>query len=292
MRRARCRARRAGLRLLGAPVSRKSAPDSSYPRVPLPRSLPNMATTSHSALVKSPVCIYNPAELTTRRSSGTRSGDDTMTRLVLTFALLTGLCHAQTPSCGAIHPVAGTAGSAVLSTVSAGKPRSAAENGVVLFGIYIPYACVTTGIAYMVGTADNTGNHLYGFGLLCAAGCSGVGTLVAQTGALHGNTVAPGTTSHNLAWFGGAVTLQPGIYALLVGSDCSSGCAVLRGDADNGAFYAFIAPNTGTNIPWKFDASGFSCAVPPCSVPAIGPPVNIAAGGVSRLPTSPNFILY
>ena len=215
-----------------------------------------------------------------------------MGKLTLILALLAGSCHAQTPSCGAIHPVAGTAGSAVLSTVSANKPRSAAENGVVLFGIYIPYSCVATGIAYIVGTADNTVDHLYGFGLLCAAGCSGVGTLVAQTGALHGSTVAAHTTSHNLAWSGGAVTLQPGIYALAVGSDCSSNCAMLRGDADSGAFYAFIVPNSGTNTPWRFDSSGFSCAAPPCNMPAIGPPVNVAAGGVNRLPTTPNFILY
>jgi hypothetical protein len=163
---------------------------------------------------------------------------------------------------------------------------------VVLFGIYIPYACVTTGIVYIVGTADKTDNHLYGFGLICAAGCSGVGTVVAQTGALHGSAATSQTTSHNLAWSGGSVPLQPGVYALAVGSDCSSSCAVLRGDADNGAFYAFIAPNPGMNTPWKFDSNGLSCAAPPCSVPAIGPPVNVAAGGMNRLPTTPNFILY
>jgi hypothetical protein len=211
---------------------------------------------------------------------------------VLTFLLQACLCHAQTPSCGALHPVAGTAGSAVLSTAVATKPRSAAENGVVLFGIYIPYSCATTGIAYIVGTTDNTANHFYGFGLICAAGCSATGALVAQTGAQHGNSVARTATNHNLNWSGGAVTLSPGIYALAVGSDCASSCAVLRGDADNGAFYAFIAPNTVANNPWKFDSAGFSCGVPPCNVPGIGPPVNVAAGGLNRLPTPPNFILY
>src|SRR5438270_547268 len=108
---------------------------------------------------------------------------DLIRNLALVLGLLAGSCHAQTPSCGSIHPVAGTAGTAILSTASVNKPRSAAENGVVLFGIYIPYSCVTTGIAYIVGTADNTADHLYGFGLLCAAGCSGIGTLVSQTGA-------------------------------------------------------------------------------------------------------------
>jgi hypothetical protein len=27
-------------------------------------------------------------------------------------------------------------------------------------------------------------------------------------------------------------------------------------------------------------------------MPVIGPPVNVAAGGMNRLPTTPNFILY
>jgi hypothetical protein len=203
--------------------------------------------------------------------------------------LISNVAYGGPPSCGAIHPVAASVGTSILSKVVQTNPRTAAENGVVLFGIYIPYTCVATGIGYMVATADNTTNNHYGFGLVCASGCGTVGTLVAQTGSQTGTTVTPSSGTVNLAWNGSPVTLQPGVYALAVGTDCtSSGCAVLHGDADAGMFYAFIAAANSANA-WTFDSTnGFPNNFQ--NMPAVRPVT--VAGGATRLPTTPNFILY
>jgi hypothetical protein len=212
-----------------------------------------------------------------------------MHKIVIFLVFFSVAAYAATPSCGGIHPVASSAGLSILSTTMEINPRTAAENGVVLFGIYIPYLCNTSGIAYIVSTADNTTSNHYGFGLVCVSGCATPGQLVAQTGALTGTAVARSTGSATLRWADSSVTLEPGVYGLAVGSDCANnGCAVLYGDSDCGQFYAFIASANSTNG-WAFSSqSRFSSQF--TNIPAISP-VTVVSGS-TRLPTTPNFLLY
>jgi hypothetical protein len=215
-------------------------------------------------------------------------------KLTLAFAVLLQLTiavAAQTAplqcSGSNLHLSLATAGSSTVST-STGF-------GVVMFGMSNPASCVTQGVAYIVGaTSDPSTADYYGWALVCVnvPGCAG-GTVVATTGSVTGAIFSPvAKVSQFLNWTtctpSCPVTIQPGIYGLVLGTTCSSSCATLYGDVARGSWYPFVQAGTGTSgsYPWSFGNGGFGvfANVPPTTgIPVLG----TAAG-----PAPPTAILY
>jgi hypothetical protein len=230
--------------------------------------------------------------------------------VVILAAFLSFTAQAQnTPSCS-FEPWVSTGGDAILTICSstsvsgcASAPvvkNASAAAGIAMVGFGVPTPCSTSNIEYMVKTADISSApvHHYAFGIVCQSGNCAPGMLYVQTGSLPsgpgaGTFTPAGQTLVTKPWVpvaaGGCAsvpcTLPAGIYGLVIGSDCTTNCAVLYGDADTGTFYAFDARNASWNNPWTFDplaglASWFA------NMPAVQPTGQASANSnISRPPT-------
>jgi hypothetical protein len=228
-----------------------------------------------------------------------------MKKLVIAFIALSALAvtakaQSGTPECSGsnLHLSLATAGSLTLIA-----PSGFTDGQVWMFGISNPAQCTTTGVAYIVDGADDTSSYYYGWALVCVVvtttTCSSKGQIVANTNPVVGSSFAPtSNTQESLAWTS-SVTLDPGIYALALGTTCLSGdtCASLYGDVEYGVWYPFVQTGTGGSgsYQWTFSSStpgfgGFTSSNMPSTT---GAPVlgnGVAAGGSAVAP--PSAILY
>jgi hypothetical protein len=218
----------------------------------------------------------------------------------------TAVAQSNPPNCS-FEPWPSTGGLATLTVCSSSSvpgcaagsaiPTASAAAGVTMIGFGVPYACSTNNIEYIVKTADlsTASVHHYALGLVCQSGNCVPGELYVQTGSLSNGPSAQSFTPSGQVvvskpWLPSIgcpslpCLLPSGIYGLVVGSDCVSGCAVLYGDGDTGAFYAFDARNTALNIPWIFDSvSGLPQVF--TNMPAVQPTTLSGATNISRPPT-------
>ena len=216
------------------------------------------------------------------------------------------LAQSVVPNCS-FEPWAGTGGTATLTVCSSASvpgcqsasviPTASAAAGVAVIGFGVPYACSTSKVEYIVKTADSstTTIHHYALGLVCQSGDCVPGALYVQTGSLPSGTGAQTFTPSgqklvSKTWLSATgcpslpCVLPPGIYALVVASDCVSGCAVLFGDGDTGTIYAFNARNSVLNSPWIFDPlTGLPQTF--SNLPAVQPTTILGGTNVSRPPT-------
>jgi hypothetical protein len=109
-------------------------------------------------------------------------------------------------------------------------------NKAIVWGVFNPYPCVTSHVAYVVGTADNTSNN-YVLGLLTGTS-GGTATVIASTAATAGTTFAPSTGIKTIAWNASSITVPAGRIYITLTSNCTSSCAALLGTAGNGVSYA------------------------------------------------------
>lgn len=112
------------------------------------------------------------------------------------------------------------------TTSGTGDALSGTGNRATIWKVWLGTPCVTTGVTYAVGTADNT-SHTYDLGLFSAAG-----TLLAHTGSTAGTTFAASTGAKDASWLS-STTLQPGIIYIGLTSSCTSTCATLAGASGN-----------------------------------------------------------
>lgn len=213
------------------------------------------------------------------------------------------LGQSSIPNCS-FEPWPSTGGLATLTICSnptmcsSGNIATASAAGrVSLVGFNVPYTCNTSQIEYLVKTADvsTTVVHHYALGLVCQSGGCTPGALYVQTGSIVNGPAKTSFTPSGMnavtrPWLPATgctalpCTLTPGVYALAIGSDCTSSCAVLFGDADMGSIYAFDTPNTSLDTPWAFDPvnglpQNFS------NMPAIQPTTLSTSTGLVRPPT-------
>jgi hypothetical protein len=232
----------------------------------------------------------------------------TTASLLISVWLLTVTAHAQAPSGCYLEPWIANAGDAILTICSnssiagcSGNPiikNASAAGGLAMAGFNLQTDCVTSNVEYIVKTTDVSANHHYNIGLVCHSGTCAAGTLYVQTGFLTGPVFAPSNKANQPVpqrWQAGAgctslpCTLPAGIYGLVVASDCTSACAVLYGDADTGAFYAFDVGNVALNSPWATDpVNGLPAFFP--NMPAIFPVAQ--ANTTSNLPKPPVVLIY
>jgi hypothetical protein len=217
--------------------------------------------------------------------------------LVLASAAL-----AQTmPNCS-FEPWVSTGGASALTVCSStaicptgNSPNASAAGGIALVGFGVPYACLTSNVEYIVRTADISTGHHYSLGIVCHSGDCTPGTLYVQTGSLSSGSGAQaftpsGQVTVSKVWQPAAgcptlpCALPAGIYALAIGSDCTSGCAILYGDSNTGAFYAFNVSDTARDTPWAFDpVAGLPQSF--SNMPAVQPTTLSAVPVQARPPT-------
>lgn len=172
-----------------------------------------------------------------------------------------------------VHSAYATSGTATVSTAAG----YSAQNGVVAYAFFNPFVCTTTGVAFAVKTVDSL--HHYGFALVGVNGNATPGQVYATTGALTGTnfTQAGANNVQSLAWSGGSHSLPVGVYMLMLGTDCSSSCAAIYGDAALGQFYPFIYADTSGSTPWIFSSSSGFCNGSSCTAPSVSIPLSTTA---------------
>jgi hypothetical protein len=179
--------------------------------------------------------------------------------LATTVFLALALTVAQADECQ-IHTAYATSGTVTVSTAAG----TSAQNGVVGYAFFNAFPCTTTGVAYIVKASDPSTANYYGFALVGVNGGATPGFQYATTGGVDGpvfsgTNVLNGDVLRSLPWSGGPVQNLPvGIYMLVLGTTCSSACALLWGDASVGQFYPFIYADTSPTTPWTFSSAGFS----------------------------------
>jgi len=163
---------------------------------------------------------------------------------------------AQTMEC-AFTPWPSGEAVATLSASTA-PPNNVGQNGVTIIGFWLPYDCMTTGVAFNVVTQDANPSNMYDIGLVYWGNGTGTaGQLVVHTGALSGPSFTPNLKVVHLSWAGCAqgCALSAGIYGEAIGTNCTSTnppCAQLSGDSDQGLIYAFDVSNPPNNPTWNF----------------------------------------
>ncbi|MGB8775450.1 MAG: hypothetical protein WCC78_15010, partial [Terriglobales bacterium] len=106
----------------------------------------------------------------------------------------------------------------------------------IVWGVFNPYPCVTSHVAYVVGTIDNTSNN-YALGLL-AGGSGGTATIIASTASTPGTSFAPSGGIRTIAWNASNITVPAGRVYIALTSNCVSSCAALLGTPGTGVTYA------------------------------------------------------
>ena len=109
-------------------------------------------------------------------------------------------------------------------------------NKAIVWGVYNPYPCVTSNVAYVVGTADSSANN-YALGLYSGSS-GGAGTLIATTASTAGTSFAPTAGIKHIAWSASGVTVPAGRIYIALTSNCSSSCAALLGTSGTGVTWA------------------------------------------------------
>jgi hypothetical protein len=109
-------------------------------------------------------------------------------------------------------------------------------NKAIVWGVYNPYPCTTSNVAYVVGTADNTSNN-YALGLY-SGGSGGTGTLIATTASTAGTAFASSTGIKHVAWNSSNVSVPAGRVYIALTSNCASACAALLGTPGTGVTWA------------------------------------------------------
>ena len=108
-------------------------------------------------------------------------------------------------------------------------------NKAIVWGVYNPYPCVTSNVAYVVGTADNTSDN-YALGLYSGTS-GGSGTLIATTASTAGTIFAPSTGIKHIAWNGSNIAVPAGRVYIALTSNCTT-CGALLGAAGTGVTWA------------------------------------------------------
>ncbi len=140
--------------------------------------------------------------------------------------LASGASCMPTPTCSWVTmPTQGGTGNAFSGT-----------NKAVVWGVYNPYPCVSSNVAYVVGTADNTANN-YALGLYSGAS-AGSGSLIATTASTAGTSFAPSTGIKHVGWNASSVTVPAGRVYIALTSNCASACAALLGSSGSGVTWA------------------------------------------------------
>jgi hypothetical protein len=187
------------------------------------------------------------------------------------------------------------------------------SGGMTAWGFDIQSPCVTNWVAYAVKTPDNsTGNH-YDLGLYYIKGPSAAalaGRLMIHTSELTGTTFTPHDGLTTVSWAGTAncsipCTLPAGQYAFALATDCSTACAELWGDDNDGYMYLFnvwLGGNGGTGEnPGLLPAGCPSGNPPSCTFymatapglpPSIMPPATDPALGLTRFPRPPMVLIF
>ena len=229
-----------------------------------------------------------------------------MNKLILAFvwvAFVPFALSAQTMDC-AFTPWPSGEAVATLNT-STTPPNNVGQNGVTIIGFWLPYDCITTGVAFNVIKQDANTSNMYDVGLVFWGDGAGTsGTLAVHTGALSGPVFTPNLNVVHLPWIGCAqgCKLLSGIYGLAVGTNCSSTtppCAQLSGDNDFGQIYAFDVSNPAPpNLPiWNFVCPPSGNGLPASWAkrapwPSQVAPVAYTGTGAGGHPKPPTILIY
>ncbi len=109
-------------------------------------------------------------------------------------------------------------------------------NKAIVWGVYNAYPCVTNNVAYVVGTADSSGNN-YALGLYTGSS-GGTGTLIATTASTAGSSFAPSAGIKHISWNASNILVPAGRIYIALTSNCASSCAALLGTPGSGVTWA------------------------------------------------------
>ncbi len=172
--------------------------------------------------------------LTPRRSQACRSTLTTLPRSSRTIRAVDSAIwrHVRRPSSLSGNTLSIAGYSIPWFTVSGPVPSTAVTfrgtaNRETLWGAVLTFPLTTTQITYDVGTADTSGTHQYGLGILNSSG-----SVVVHIGPTAGSTLMT-SGFHTVSWVEGSTTLQPGKYYLVITSSCTATCAALAGANTN-----------------------------------------------------------
>jgi hypothetical protein len=187
------------------------------------------------------------------------------------------------------------------------------SGGMTAWGFDVQSPCVTNWVAYAVKTPDNSAGNHYDLGLYYIKGPSAsalAGRLMIHTSELTGTAFTPHAGLMTVSWVGTANcsipwTLPAGQYAFALATDCSTACAELWGDDNDGYMYLFnvwLGGNGGTGenpglIPAGCPSGNppsctFYMATAPGLPPSIMPPATDPALGLTKFPRPPMVLIF
>lgn len=164
------------------------------------------------------------------------------------------------------------------------------SSGMSAWGFDIQSPCVTNWLSYAVQIPDANSNHHYDLGLYYVQGPSAgslAGQLMLHTGLLGGSMFTPQAGLNTITWKATANCSAPcilpaGQYALALGTDCVTSCAVLWGDNPLGYMYLFdvwLGGSAGTGVNFGLVPANCPFGTPPyctfCITTAPGLPAAI-----------------